>query len=268
MDIKLLVCDLDDTLINDESGVTDRALNAINKVRENGIKVAIATGRMHFSAFPYAKTMDIVEPIISYNGALIKHVDSDEVLLHLPVKYDAAIEVLQFAKDENRFIQYYTDSGYYVKNHSDESDWYGQRTGTRAVETGEDLIKSLDFDPTKLLMMGKDKKDTLRLCKIAEEKFKEKLNITRSSDTYIEFNHIDASKGNACDFLAKHYGYNLSNVMSIGNGGNDVDMIKRTGVGVAVMNAVDEAKNVADYICPSQEDDGAAEAIEKYLLNG
>lgn len=267
MDIKLLVCDLDDTLINDKAGVSDRALKAINKVKEKGIKAVIATGRMHSSAFPFAKTMEISEPIISYNGALIKHVDSGEVILHLPVKYEYALEVLQFAKEQDRFIQYYSDKGYYVPKHCDESDGYGQRTGTRAIETGKELIESLDFSPTKLLMIGKDEDDARRIYNLAVKKFNGRLNITLSSDTYLEFNHVDASKGNACDILARYYGCSLSNVMSIGNGGNDIDMIKRTGLGVAVMNAVDEAKQVADYICPSQKDDGAAQAIEKYLLN-
>jgi len=266
MDIKLLVCDLDDTLISEESGVTKRAIKAITQVKEKGIKVAIATGRMHFSAFPFAKIMDIIEPIISYNGALIKNIESDEVILHLPVKYDYAIEVLQMAKDNDKFVQYYSDKGYYVTQHCKQSDLYGKRTGTRANETGVELIKSLDFEPTKLLMIGKDGEESETLYNLAAKKFKGRLNITRSSDTYIEFNHIDASKGNACDILAKYYGYDLNNVMSIGNGGNDVDMIKRAGFGVAVMNAVPEAREAADYICASQEDDGAAEAIEKFLL--
>lgn len=266
MDIKLLVCDLDDTLINDKSGVTQRAIRAIAQVKEKGIKAAIATGRMHSSAFPYAKTLNIIEPIISFNGALIKHIDSDKIIMHSPVKYEYALEVLEMAKEQNRFIQYYSDKAYYVPHHCEESNDYGQRTATRAKETGEELIKTLDFDPTKLLMIAKDKDDAQKLCEMAANKFAGRLNITQSSDTYIEFNHLDASKGNACDILAKHYGYNLNNVMSIGNGGNDVDMIKRTGFGVAVMNAVDEVKQAADYICPSQEEDGAVQAIEKYLL--
>lgn len=267
MDIKLLVTDLDDTLISETSGVTTRAIDAIAKVKEKGIKATIATGRMHTSAFPFARTLDIVEPIISYNGALVKHVYSNNQIIHWPVDYDYAIEVLQFAKDMGKFIQYYSTENYYVPSHCDDSVEYGRRTTTKAIETNEGLIKSLDFDPTKLLMIGSSKQDSEKLYNLAVKIFAGRLNITRSSDTYIEFNNIKASKGAACEVLAKYYGFELENVISIGNGGNDVDMIKKCGFGIAVENAVPQAKEAADYICPSQEEDGAVQAIERFLLN-
>ena len=267
MNIKLLITDLDDTLISERSGLTNRAIQTIAKVKSKEIKVSIATGRMHSSAFPFAKELAIVEPIISYNGALVKHMLTDEVIVHWPVKYDIAIEVLEFAKEADRYIQYYSKEEYYLYKHCDSSNIYCERTGRRGVEIKQNLLKSLDFDPTKLLIIGHDTEDTKRLYHLAVKKFKNRLNITLSSDTYLEFNNLKASKGAACEVLAQYYGYNLSDIMSIGNGGNDVDMIEKCGFGVAVENAVPEAKEAADYICPPQEEDGAIDAIERFLLN-
>lgn len=267
MDIKLLVTDLDDTLISDTTGLSENAIKAISKAKEKGIKATIATGRMHSSAFPYAKALDIAGPIISFNGALIKGMISDNIILHFPVDYDYAIEVLKFAEETDRYIQYYSMTDYYVPEHSAHSDLYGQRTNTRAKLTHKPLINSLDFAPTKILMIGNNKDDAEKLCNMAAQKFKGKLNIVRSSDTYIEFNNIKASKTAACEALAKHYGYDLRNIMAIGNGGNDVEMLRNCGLGIAVGNSVPEALEAADYICPSQEDDGVADAIQRFLLN-
>jgi len=267
MDIKLLVMDLDDTLISETSGITQKIKNTIDKVKEKGIKVSIATGRMHSSAFPFAEKLDISEPIITYNGALIKYLYSNEPIVHWPVSYGNAMQVMEFARMKNRFVQYYSQDEFYIPEHNELSDLYGRRTGRRAVETKRDLMESLDFDPTKLLIIAEDAKTGERIYNEAKEKFSGILNITRSSDTYVEFNNIKASKGAACEILAKHYGYGLNNVMSIGNGGNDVDMIERCGLGVAVGNATQKAKDAADYVCPPQDEDGALYAIERFLLN-
>jgi len=267
MNIKLLITDLDDTLISDYTPVSKNVIETIEKVKQKGIKAAIATGRMHSSAFPYAKDLDIVEPIISYNGALIKHVDSDEIILHKPVNYDDAIEVLNFAKETNIFVQYYSTREYYVGRHCEASELYCSKTGRKAVAVDNELIKTLDFEPTKLLMITKNQQEGKKIYMKAKEIFGGRLYITQSSDTYVEFNNPEASKGSACRELAKYYGYDIKDIMAIGNGGNDVDMIKVAGFGIAVGNAVQEAKEAADYICPPQSEDGAITAIEQFLLN-
>ena len=267
MDIKLLIMDLDDTLVSETSGITQKIINTVNKVREKGIKVSIATGRMHSSAFPFAEKLSITEPIISYNGALVKYLNAEEPIVHWPVSYENAMEVLEFAKNSKNIVQYYSQDEYYIPNHNVLSDTYGRLTGRRAVETNSDLMDSLNFEPTKLLILADNSTEGESVYEAAKERFKGILNITRSSDTYVEFNNIKASKGAACKTLAQKYGYTLDNIMSIGNGGNDVDMLKKCGIGVAVGNAVQKAKDAADYICPPQSDDGAIEAIERFLLN-
>ena len=267
MDIKLLIMDLDDTLVSETSGISEKIKSIIDKVKEKGIKVSIATGRMHSSAFPFAKELDIIEPIISYNGALVKYLRSGEPIAHWPVSYENALQVLEFAKQKNRHIQYYSQDEYYVQEHNALSDLYCRRTGRRAVATNRELLDSLDFDPTKLLLIAENKENCEEIYNEAARRFAGILNITYSSDTYVEFNNLKASKGNACEILAQHYGYEMSNIMSIGNGGNDVDMLEKCGIGVAVGNAVREAKDAADYVCPPQEEDGALYAIERFLLN-
>lgn len=264
MDIKLVVSDLDDTLISMEQEISDRLMRAISETKKKDIKITIATGRMHSSALIYAKKFKITEPIISYNGAMIKHSLSGEILLHTPVEYKDAIEVLEFAKDINKYIQYYSQDNYYFYEHCENSDFYKQQTSILGKKTNADLTKTLDFSPTKLLMVCDDSAD--EIYDMVNKQFSHKLNITRSSQRYIEFNNIEASKAIACKALVQYYGYDIKQVMSIGNGGNDIGMIELCGFGVAVDNAVDEVKAVANYICPKQSEDGAAYAIEKFLL--
>ncbi|MBN2878562.1 MAG: HAD family phosphatase [Clostridia bacterium] len=266
MDIKILVTDLDDTLISHKSGLTKRTIDAIEKTKQYGIKTVIATGRMHASAFTFAEKLGLAEPIISYNGALIKHMLSNEVIAHYPVNFDYAREVLRFAEAAGSFIQYYSTDNYYVRQSSPKSERYFEMTGLRAIETGKKLSESIDFEPTKLLLIADDEAQEEILLEAAKKEFDGKLNVVRSSKRYIEFNNLKASKGRACKALADYYGYKLENIMSIGNGGNDAEMLKMCGFGVAVENSVPEALAAADYICKAQDKDGVAEAIERFLL--
>lgn len=150
---------------------------------------------MHSSAFPYATKLNLSGPIISYNGALIRHVENDKIIFHRPVSCADAVQVLKLAKKMGEYIQYYSVDNYYVDEHCDISDYYLKQTGLRAVAVEGDMTKAIDFDPTKLLIVCKNEKDGLDIYNRAVKIFSHKLNITRSNPRYIEFNSKEASKG-------------------------------------------------------------------------
>ncbi len=197
MNIKLLVCDLDDTLLTNGLPPSERTINAIKRAQAKGVHVAVATGRMHISALPYAKILNADMPLISYNGALIKDYKTDEVISETTVYYDDAVEVLEFAKSFDVFIQYYSDTDYFFYEHCYYSDLYHKAQNIRGIAIGEDLAESLKISPEKLLISTEpDKADIIY--EKAKEVFDGKLNITRSSPMYVEFNNPLASKGQAC----------------------------------------------------------------------
>ena len=265
MNIKLLVTDIDDTLIGHDLRLSQRNADAIKAARDQGVIVAIATGRMHDSAMPYVDRLDLHGPVLSYQGAVIIDSLTGETIRYCPLTLDLAKEALSFAAEHGVYAQYYTIGEYHMAQHCDESELYARLAGIRGIPVGGPLIDKLTFDPVKVLMVADD--DTIAtLFPLAQEKFGDRMEVARSKDFYLEFTHSKGNKGEAVKILAKRYNIPIDQVMTIGDGHNDISMLRTAGWGVAMGNADDEVKQAADAVTVAQDADGAAKAIERYVL--
>ena len=266
MNIKLLVSDIDDTLIGDDLKLSQRTIDTIKKVQDKGVRVAIATGRTHDSAYPYVDQLNLHGPVLSFQGAVIVDTLTKETIRYCPLPYEQAKEVLAFAEEHECYAQYYAMDKMFIEKHCAESDGYISLTKVPAEEVGAPLKDKLDFDPIKVLLIA-DAEKIGRLYDIAKERFGDSMEIARSKQLYLEFTHPDANKGEAVKILAKRYNIPMEEVMTIGDGLNDIPMIKAAGLGVAIGNAYEATKAVADVIAEPQDEDGAAKAMEQYILN-
>jgi Cof subfamily protein (haloacid dehalogenase superfamily) len=265
MDIKLLLLDLDDTLLDSKGNLSDRIIETVHRVREKGIIVAIASGRMHVSLLPYVELLNTHGPVISYNGALIKDSTTDKTISSNPIPLDIAKEVLKFAEDNDVYCQYYDTNNYYLNKYSAISNEYADSTGVRGIEVGDNLHTKIVEAPPKILIINKDS-DTDELLKSTVERFGDKLEVTRSKPRYIEIMSYNTSKGTALEKLCNYFNISVDETMAIGDGQNDIQMIKKAGVGVAVATGSEFLKKEADVICDGPDDNGPAKIIEKYLL--
>src|SRR5699024_10042498 len=148
MDYKMLVLDLDDSLLGDDLNIDRLNKNAILAAIQKGILVTIATGRMFCSALPYAKQLGIDVPMITYNGALIKNSLSNETLIHTPIEQDIVGELISDSKKNGYHIQPYIDDKYYIEQENEYSRYYYKISGQVGNAVG-DLEKLANEQVTK-----------------------------------------------------------------------------------------------------------------------
>ncbi|MGI6144881.1 MAG: HAD family hydrolase [Clostridia bacterium] len=262
-DIKLIAIDLDDTLLRDDLTISKRSKENIRKVIAKGITVTLATGRMFAAAFPYAKELGLNVPLITYQGAMVKCVNG-ELIHHRPLPLDIAQEVADYVRAHDYHLNVYVDDVLYMEQDSPEARHY--ETITRVSPNYVESFDKLWADPTKLVVLAEDSR-IKSLAKELEPRFGHILNIIRTLPGMLEITHKKATKSNALKALAKSLGFGLENVMAIGDSPNDIEMVQDAGFGVAMENSIPLLKEKADYITLSNNDDGVAEVLEKFVLN-
>ncbi len=270
--IKLVILDIDGTISGEDNQVSPRLLDTIKAVQSLGVKVGIATGRMYRSAVRFHQTVGADVPLISYQGALIKDPARDEVVNHLPIGTDYALKLLEdLVGYPDLVIHLYVDDQLYVDTITPPSRVYAERSQVPIVAVGclKTFVQS-QSPPTKLLALSDNTDRIKQLLTDFKERYRaDELYLTRSQARYFEATNPRANKGTAVQFLAEElYGLKPEEVMAIGDNGNDIEMVKYSGIGVAMGNGAEELKLCADWIAPPIEADGAAVALEKFILVG
>lgn len=265
---KLLALDLDDTLLDAGLKIPERSRRAVERAREAGVRVTLATGRMFRSSRPYAEQLGINDYLITYQGALVRHSVTGETLFHRPVPLDLAREVIDLVKSQYGYhINIYLDDFLYVAERTRESELYARHSSVplEAVGDLDRFLRERNEDPTKVLVVaGEQQLD--ELITHVRPLFGDRLHITKSKPHFLEFSHPDGHKGHALESIARHYGVNREEIIAVGDSYNDVEMLAYAGLGVAVGNARPEVLKQADYVCPSNEECGVADVVEKFIL--
>ena len=263
-DIKLIATDLDGTLVQDSHHISERNLAAVRRALEAGIHVVIATGRMHGSAAQFVQQLGLDGvPLISYNGAMVRVPGEPKPMHHVPLAAELAAEIVQHSVNAKYHLHYYLDDVMYVTHIEKWSRIYVARTGSLPHPVG-DLRRFNGKSPTKLLLAAAPE-DIDRLLPLEQKRFGDRCYVTRSMPEYLEFLNSEANKGNALRWLADHLGISPDQIMACGDMLNDLPLIEMAGIGVAMPSAVEEVRAAADFI-PETEENGVAEAIEKFIL--
>ncbi len=262
--IKLIVFDLDDTLLNSNSSISPRTYQAIQQVVAKGIKVTLATGRMYSSAIPFARSLGLEIPVISYNGALITSYPSGERLLHNPIKQEVARQVMQLCRERQWYIQTYINDVLYVKEIDKRAELYARFTGAKPIPVGDRLYTMLGA-PTKMLAIA-EPGEIEQIKEGLHTQLGNVLCIAESKPNFLEINNPAVNKGAALSFIASRLNINREEIMTFGNGINDIEMLRYSGWGVAVSNAPSAVKNIARIVTGSNDEEGVADVIEKYVL--
>ncbi|MFN5954939.1 MAG: Cof-type HAD-IIB family hydrolase [Dolichospermum sp.] len=271
-DIKLLVLDIDGTITGHSNTLSVTVKEVIAAVQAKGIKVTIATGRMYCSALRFHREIGSTLPLIAYQGAWIQDPGNDKIHRHLPVSREITQQLLEYFEQPDLrsllSVHFYINDQLYVREMTKETDNYQQRCGVTAIPVG-DLRQLLDHEPTKILALSEDANLTQQL--LADLRFRYKptdLYLTTSVPTFLEAANTHVNKGHAVRYLAEEMlGLESHHVMTIGDNFNDVEMLSYAGISVAMGNAPPEVQAIANWVAPSIELDGAAVAIEKFLLS-
>jgi len=262
-DVKLIAIDLDDTLLRTDLTISARAKKAITSAAGRGISVTLATGRMYASALPYAIDLGLNLPLITYQGALVKYADG-RLVSEKPLSRQLAKDLVSFILPYGYHLNVYMNDELYMEKDSPEGRRYIQ-TSKVPVHLEENLVSKINTDPSKLLIIAEEPRlDTL--AGEVREVFGETVNLTKSKPYFLEIGHPEATKGLALKDLADSIGLSAAEVMAIGDSWNDLDMLEYAGFGVAMANSLPEIKQAARYVTANNDDDGVAEAIERWAL--
>jgi Cof subfamily protein (haloacid dehalogenase superfamily) len=268
--IRLVVLDLDGTLIEDGSGIGDRTNAAVRAALARGVEVAIATGRMPSSAMVYAGSLGLTAPLIGYQGALIRKMPPagrrlGRILVHTPLSAAVAREVIGWSRLHGLDPHLNHLERFIIRADDPMLDDYSRFIGARAVLVTD--YDSIDHPVTKVLAPG-DEASVAAAFAAARVAFAGRAMVTISHPRFLEFAAPGVSKGRAVRWLARRLGVSLEQTMAIGDERNDIEMIAAVGHGVAMPSAPAEVRSVARYLAPPLAEEGAAQMIEALVLAG
>lgn len=268
--IQLLVLDIDGTIAGESNEIRQPVLKAIQAAQDRGVQVAIATGRMYRSALRFHRDVGSTLPLLAYQGAWIQDPATQQLHRHWPVAQQTAHQLLDYFEQPQLMrllsVHLYINDQLYVRELTKETLIYSERSGIEPIPVG-DLRQVLTNEPTKVLALSDDTNviDQL-LGSLRQQYTPAELYLTKSVATFFEATNPFVNKGIGVRYLAELLGIAAANVMTIGDNFNDVEMLEYAGVGVAMGNAPPEVKSIAQWVAPSVEQDGAAAAIEEFVL--
>ncbi len=256
--------DLDGTLLNSDHQLSDENREALIALANNEILVVLVSGRMHRSILPISEKIGLENPIISYNGGMVKHAVTNEIYHHTPVSATDANEIVNECIEQNLHLNFCWNDELYVAEKNEWSDLYEFRTGVPAIPI-KDLNLMSDRSPTKLLIIH-PAEQLLPLLERFKSKYGEKLYVTQTQPEYIELMNPEVTKGRALTALAKQHNIPMETVVAFGDSYNDESLLKTAGFGIAMENAVDAIKGCSDYMTTSNDENGVAKAIWELIL--
>jgi Cof subfamily protein (haloacid dehalogenase superfamily) len=269
--IRLVVADLDGTLIDPSLVLGERTIAASRAAVARGVQVVIATGRMAKSARPFAEQLGEQAPIIAYQGALVREMwqpggPLGRLLVHLPLSAAVAREAVEWSTEHGLAAHVNHLERFVLPASDPRAEDYSAFLGARA-EIVPDLLAWIRRPVTKILAVAPAPLPT-ELMPVARIHFAGRAEVTVSHPEFLEFLAPGVSKGSAVRWLARRLGIALEQTMALGDQFNDLEMIAAVGHGVALPSAPPEVQAAARYIAPPLADEGAAQVIEALVLPG
>lgn len=278
--IRLLACDLDGTLMAHDSGlegrdlgrITERVQQAMALAGTRGVQITLATGRSFQSTLPYAQALKIDLPLICYQGGLIQYAGTGKILYQAALAPELVEESIDLGQAHGWQLILYMRDEVLLTEYRHSAEEYRHLLGP-TVRKVTDFKAALvpvsqvgeDGRPLKLTFMAAE----AEIATIEAEmnrRFAGRMEILRSHPNFVEGIPPGVSKKDALVRVAKHLGIPRREVMAIGDQDNDASMVAWAGLGVTMGNGSPRCKKAADWIAPPIEQDGAAVAIEHFLL--
>ena len=266
MQYKLLVSDMDGTLLNSQHIISKKTSDIINMAMQKGLYFTIATGRSVIG-MKHACDPNILwpnAPIVSFNGAKITDHKDETVLYEKFLERQTAVEVLAFCRKLGAAAVVWSEGKLYMSEKNERTMLYCEKSGLEAI-----LLSDENDLPnqtiSKIICQDSPEKIEHYITQL-QGKLKGNVTFCTSDKDYLEFFHSDASKGAAARFIAERLNILPSEIIAVGDQRNDIPMLKFAGMGIAMGNALDEVKAVADYVTFSNDEYGLAHVIEKFIL--
>ena len=276
MGYKLVCIDMDGTLLNSKHKVSNDSKEALLKAHNMGVKIVVSTGRMYSDAEYFSNLIGVEAPVIASNGAFIKEKNESEAIYKNILEEKLFMELLNIFIEYKVYPTFYTPEKAYcgslvmkffveyiklrgIMSHS---------TKIKHIKTMKQWDKVFKFEKNNIVKCEVMHKDQERLRKVRTEIQKIKgIEIVSSSKHNIEITSKGVSKGRAVEKLAAYYNIKKDDIIAIGDSENDLSMIEFAGMGIAMGNAIDRVKQKSNFITDTNDNEGVAKAINKFILD-
>ena len=266
---KLIALDMDGTLLTTDKKVSERTEAAIKAAEGKGVKIVLASGRPLIGINRYLEELELIKGedyVLSFNGGLVQNTKTEEIVSKVSLKGSDLKYIYEISKQLNINIHAFSaKDGLITPRNSQYTYHEAEINGIdinikdfNEVDDEEDIIKVMMIDPQEILDPAIER--------LPKEVYK-KYSVFKSAPFFLEFTHKEVDKGLGLKRLGEYLGIKKEEIIACGDAGNDLSMVKYAGLGVAMDNAVSEVKEAADYITASNDEDGIAKVIEKFILN-
>lgn len=265
---KLLVLDLDGTLTNSKKEITPYTREMLIKAQEKGVRVVLASGRPTYGIVPLAEELQLAQYggyILSYNGGTIINWETKEEIHSSTLDMNMIAPAYDMASRHGMQILSYIDQDIITEGPEDKYVQYEAFLTKMPVRKVDSFCETINQPVPKCLIVG-DAEELVLLEKKMQDKYGDYMNIYRSEAFFLELNPLSIDKANSLKKLLAHLNLTKEEMIACGDGFNDLSMVDLAGLGVAMENAKQEVKDVANYITRSNEEDGVAHVVEKFIL--
>lgn len=270
--IKMVALDLDGTTLNSDKEISQRTLKAFKVTMEKGVHIVISTGRTFNSLPKQLFEVKGLEYVITSNGAQITYLPSMKKVYENYITEHAVEEVVRVLKSYKLSAETFVEGKAYIdKNEFDDFRENGSSfrdveyvlTTRNPIEDIHDYMIKNKNKIENISINFENLEDKNRIAEVLNEV--DNITVTSSFEHNFEIGGANTSKGEALTFLMRKLGIKKEELMACGDSQNDSQMLKLAGIGVAVANADDQVKEIADYITDNHNNDGVAKAIEKFV---
>jgi Cof subfamily protein (haloacid dehalogenase superfamily) len=267
---KLVAIDVDGTLLNDQKEITKEVKEAIQAVKAKGVNVVICTGRPIGGVRPILEELNLAdkdEYVITYNGAIVQKNNSSEVVSETSLTVGDLKVLYELSQQLGSPMHFFDTERIYTPN-KDISHYTIYESFVNKVPLSFRTIEEIPEDMLIPKVMFIDEPERLNEIMAAiPASFREKYTMVQSAPFFLEILHPSVNKGNAVKQLAEKLSVKQEEVICMGDGENDLEMVKYAGCGVAMGNAVPSVEEVAEFQTLTNNEHGVAYALEKLILN-
>lgn len=270
MSYKFIALDIDGTLTNDKKVITPRTKEALMKAQKMGKKVCLATGRHPHGVIPYAKELELEKYggyLLCFNGGIVVEVTESgfKTVYSKELPNEFVPKVYEIVKKSNLTVNTYTDDAIIADTKVNDYTNVEPEIIGLPFKPVKDFVNYVDFPINKLLLAG-EPEEINKYEKILKYYLDGQVDVFKSAPFFLEVVPLGVSKGASLDPLLKSMGMTKDNLIACGDSFNDITMIGYAGLGVAMENGEDEVKKVANYIAPSNNEDGVGVVVEEFML--
>ena len=264
----LIVSDFDGTLVHKDGTISNENKEKISAYIQAGGKFAISTGRLPAGILPRVRELGLTGMVCCCQGAIIMDIETGQPILEGKLPYETTLAIVEKMEELNLHIHLY-DAWEYYSNRNDEALKFYERAVRSKAKLVVDrpmsqFVRERRFESYKVLAMVEEK-DNARIIQEIKKAGFVGCEVTKSDNFLVEVINANYSKGTAVEYLANYYQIPLKKTIAIGDQHNDLPMIERAGLGIAVHNADESLKAKADYVTDRAHEEGAvAEVIEKF----